>query len=226
MPFSLLDFLFPKRCINCSCIGSYLCTRCFGQIEFVEKPICPVCQRQAVGGRTHPGCKSKYNLDGLIVAAHYKGPVKKAITKIKYKLAYDIITFLVDLISQNLYKFDFPKDAMLVPIPLHPKRKRWRGFNQSEILARVLSKKFKVRDDNLLIRNLETKPQVGLSKKERKLNVSGAFALHPQKNTKTAGKDFILVDDVYTSGVTMQEACKILKKAGARNVWAMTIALG
>ena len=79
MAFSLVDFIFPKKCVGCGKFGEYFCSKCFSKIEYVENPVCPVCQRQAVGGRTHPKCQTRYSLDGLVVACRYRNPVKVAI---------------------------------------------------------------------------------------------------------------------------------------------------
>jgi len=240
MLISFLDFLFPKRCVSCGKIGSYICRECFSQIKYIEKPICPVCQRQAIGGKTHPGCIGKYQLDGLIVACRYQGAVKAAIGKVKYKWVYDIGELLTDLIIDNFWRYELPSQIILVPVPLHPKREKWRGFNQAKILGEVLSKRFNQSYLEVLFRSRDTKSQVGLKKKDRLENIKGAFALHPagQKKRKpfdfaqgkiitgVSGKNIILVDDVYTSGATMREACRVLKKAGAKSVWAMAVALG
>ena len=232
MGFNLLDLLFPKRCVSCGVFGKYICNRCFKKIEFVEKPICPICQRQAIGGKTHPKCAGKFRPDGLVVACKYKGPIKFAIRKVKYKWVYDIEKVLVDLLASQIWKFDLPQNSILVPIPLHKKRKNWRGFNQAEILAKTLSKKFNVSYSDSLIRIAETKTQVGLTRKERKKNVKGAFSLrsfrHPEldSGSRFRDKNVILVDDVYTSGATMMEAAKVLKRSGEKNVWAVAIALG
>ena len=223
----LLDLVFPKRCVSCGAFGKYICNNCFYKIEFVEKPICPICQRQAIGGKTHPKCAGTFRLDGLVVACKYKGPIKFAIQKVKYKWVYDIEKVLVDLLALQIWKFDLPQNSILVPIPLHKNRKNWRGFNQAEILAKTLAKKFGVEYSDSLIRIIETKTQVGLTKDERKKNVRGAFAFNKKVVKKyIEGRNFILVDDVYTSGATMMEAAKVLKRSGARNVWAMTVALG
>ena len=168
MNLSFLDLLFPKRCVACGKLGAYICKRCFAKIEFIEKPVCPVCQRQAVGGRTHPKWQTRYSLDGLVVACRYRNPVKVAIQKVKYRWVYDIEKVLVDLLATQIYKFAIPQKVILVPVPLHKKRKNWRGFNQAEILAKDLSKKFKVEYSDVLFRNRETKTQVGLDKKERR----------------------------------------------------------
>lgn len=227
-----LDLLFPRRCVSCGRVGSYICDDCYSKIEFVENPVCPVCQRQAVSGKTHPGCVNKYRLDGLVVACRYRGPVKVAIAKVKYKWVYDIGKILVDLIVNNMWRFDLPAGVILVPVPLHIMRKRWRGFNQAEILAKQLAKQFNVTYAALLFRNRETKTQVGLKKDKRRENVRGAFSLRlaPLAQGRTIadveGKNIVLVDDVYTSGATMGECARVLKRAGANNVWGIAVALG
>lgn len=224
---SFVDLIFPKKCIGCGRIGNYICDQCLSKVEIIEYPICPECQRQAVGGKTHPGCLRRFGLDGLIVVCRYKGVVRSAVQKIKYKWSYDISKVLVDLLSENLWRFSFPQEAVLVPVPLHIKRKRWRGFNQAEILVKELNNRFGQVNLDLIERVLENKPQVGLSKRERKQNVRGIFALREaQGKLKIKGKDFILVDDVFTSGATISEAAEVLKRAGAKSVWGMTAALG
>lgn len=226
MDLTFLDLLFPKRCVSCGAFGKYICDRCFSKIEFLEKPICPICQRQAIGGKTHPKCAGRFRLDGLIVACRYKSPIKLAIQKVKYKWVYDIENILVDFLASQIWKFDFPQNSILVPVPLSKNRKNWRGFNQAEILAKTLSRKFNHPFKDILLRVIETKTQVGLTREERRENVIEAFALDYKVGKKhIAGQNFILVDDVYTSGATMMEAAKILKHAGAKDVWAMAVAL-
>ena len=224
MALSFLDLLFPKRCVSCGKFGAYICKDCFAKIEFIQKPVCPVCQRQAVGGKTHPGCQGRLRLDGLVVATRYSGSVKKAIAKVKYKWAYDIAKILIDLIVVNLWKFDLASDLILVPVPLHVRRKKWRGFNQAEILAKSLSLKFNQPYGEYLARIIETASQVGLKRDERQKNVKEAFRL--RTGADVSGKNILLVDDVYTSGATMTECCKVLKKEGAGEVWGMAVALG
>lgn len=224
MAFSFLDLLFPKRCVSCGKIGSYICKDCFSKIEYIEKPVCSVCQRQAIGGKTHPGCRNRYSLDGLVVACRYQGAVKSAIGKVKYKWVYDIGEILTDLLVSNLWRFDLPSEIILVPIPLHAKREKWRGFNQARILATALAQKFGQPYCEALFRTKETKSQVGLKKQDRLENIKEAFDL--VKSVDVGGKNFVIVDDVFTSGATMAEAGRVLKKAGAKNVWAMAVALG
>jgi len=220
----VLDLLFPKRCVSCGKFGGYICSTCFLKIEFVENPVCPECQRQAIGGRTHPGCSRRFGLDGLVVSCKYRGPIRKAIKKIKYRFAADIHKILVSLIADSIWRFSLPKNIILVPIPLHKLRRNWRGFNQAELLASDLAKRFEENFlPNLLVRTVDTLTQVGLSRDERRKNIKGAFVVN--QNLKIKNQNFILVDDVFTTGSTMMEAAKVLKKAGAREVWAMAVAL-
>lgn len=224
---NLLDFIFPKKCVSCGRIGSYICAECLRKIVAIDSPVCAFCQRQAIGGKTHPGCYKRYGLDGLIVASRYSGPVKIAIAKIKYRWIYDICSVLVDILAANIWRFDLPKNYILVPVPLHARRKNWRGFNQAFKICEILAKRFGVNFSDLLIRNSETKTQVGLDRDERRKNVRGVFSLSKLATSdQVRNKNFILVDDVYTSGATMAECAKVLKKNGAKSVWGMAVALG
>ncbi len=220
----ILDLFFPKRCVACGKLGAYLCANCYKKVGIVQYPVCPYCLRQAVGGRVHPRCKKPFGLDGLVIASRYRGSVRLLITKFKYKYVRDILSLLCELLASNISRFDLPQDALFVPVPLHPRRKRWRGFNQSELLANQLGARFGIKSVDLLARVRETKSQVSLAAKERKGNVSGAFGL--KGKVKVESRKIILVDDVYTTGATMKECAKVLKMAGAKEVWGMVVALG
>lgn len=224
MSLSLLDLLFPKRCVACKKLGAYFCKICLNQVEFVKNPICPVCQKQAIGGKTHPVCQTKYALDGLAVGCFYKGPIKLAVKKVKYRFVHDIAVELCDLLVSNLWRFNLPDNVILVPVTLHWQRKNWRGFNQAELIAKKLNKNFKVAVWDIILRTKNTKPQVELGRNKRLKNVAGAFAL--RQGFDIRAKNLLLVDDVYTSGATMKECAKILKRARAKSVWAMALALG
>jgi ComF family protein len=112
---------------------------------------------------------------------------------------------------------------LIIPVPLHPKRLRWRGFNQSGLLARQVGRAYGVAmDPFVLVRIKETLPQTQLSEQERRRNVRGAFALNPQRSVD--GKKILLVDDVYTSGATVNECSRTLLRAGAEEVTVLTLA--
>jgi competence protein ComFC len=112
---------------------------------------------------------------------------------------------------------------LIVPVPLHPKRLRWRGFNQSLLLARQVSRLYGVPvDPFVLCRARETAPQTLLAEDERRKNVRGAFAVHPEKSLKK--QKVLLVDDVYTSGATVNECSRALVQGGATEVTVLTLA--
>lgn len=230
---SVFDFLFPKRCVQCKKLGSYLCPNCFSTITFTDMMVCTVCQCQAMGGLTHPVCRTRYSIDGVFPSLVYKGVVKKLVYVFKYPpYLTDLNSQLVDLFYEGIIQKEtfFPilkEPAIFTSIPLHQSKFRKRGYNQSTILAEGLAKRFGLPFFELLKREKNTKTQVGLSKENRKANIDHAFALRYDVSdlTKTY-RHIFLVDDVVTSGATLREAAKVLKKAGFDNVWGLTLAHG
>jgi len=240
---SLLDLIFPKRCINCHRIGCYFCKRCVTQIKFIEYQICSVCQKYAIDGMTHPKCKTRFSLDGLISFFHYEGIIRQAIKAVKYRLVSDISEEIINLIPSSSIKRTFQQSGnslIIVPIPLHPARLRFRGFNQAEVLGKFFAKRLGVpiRTD-ILKRVRKTIPQVEMKDRKKRLkNMEGVFSVNsrisgihdaviPVKSGTASGQlTIILFDDVFTTGATIRSAANILKKTGANSVWAVTLAHG
>lgn len=130
-------------------------------------------------------------------------------------------TLLLDYFSSHA--ITFPKESLMVPIPLHTQRERIRGFNQSALVARKISQALGISYGmDILVRARNTKPQISLRRSERLQNIQGAFVVRNPELVR--GKRIILFDDVATSGATIEEAAKTLKSAGAKKVWAVTIA--
>lgn len=139
-----------------------------------------------------------------------------------------LVDFLFEAIIQNeafskIYQ-DNRDSLLLVPIPLHPSRLRTRGYNQSEILARGLAEKLNLPLVNLLERIKKTIPQVGLERKKRIENISGAFSVVPNPAIAKAHPNIFLIDDVLTTGSTFLEAANVLKRNGVRKVWGIALA--
>lgn len=195
--------------------------------------ICVVCNRQAMGGLTHPVCKTRFTIDGVFPSLAYKGVVKKLVYTFKYPpYLTDMQSQLVDLFYEGIIQKEqfyrlLATESVFIPIPLHKKKLRKRGYNQAELLAKGLSKKLDASVVNCLERVKETKTQVGLSKEMRAENIKNAFALKPAFLEQVSGlQQVFLVDDVATSGATLLEAAKVLKKAGVKAVWGVTLAHG
>jgi ComF family protein len=149
------------------------------------------------------------------------GPLARVLHDYKYQRDVTLAPLLADFLIERC---PLPIDHdLIVPVPLHRDRLRWRGFNQSHLLARRLGQHFAVRvDPFLLIRARPTPPQVGLDESDRRRNVAGAFAA--PRPTALTGRSALLVDDVYTTGATVEECARVLKRAGARRVDVLVLA--
>ncbi len=170
-------------------------------------------------------------MDGLISVLAYKGIVKRLLYQFKYPpYLSDLKTVLGALLYEGLIqqaafiKFTENKNLVLVPVPLHASRLRKRGYNQAELLANVLSQKLEVPVKNLLMRTKDSKPQYKLTKEERGKNISDAFAINRKFINFPKGRNAILVDDIATSGITMRECAKVLKRNGIQKVLGITLA--
>jgi ComF family protein len=233
----VLDLLYPKRCVGCQKTGSYFCQSCSQNITQTDL-VCPGCERLSLGGVVHPICKRRYGLDGLWSLGEYKDPLRRAIQKLKYKWIQELSVILVDITivywaKHSAYLLDEIKkkdgeDWMVVPVPLHWSRKNWRGFNQSALIAEDFAQKLGLHYADCLSRVRYTKPQVKLLSSDRHQNIKNAFEVNrffaAAQNDKLVGENIILVDDVWTTGSTLKECCYVLKKGGAKKVWALTLA--
>jgi ComF family protein len=224
------QLIYPKRCVACRKGGDYICDEHFSKISFLTNQFCGVCQKGSIDGMTHPKCRSKFGIDGIISAISYRGVVKKLIYKFKYEpYLSDLKGTLGKLMYEGLIQQEaFEKylengNVVLVPVPLHKRRERSRGYNQSELLAKELSKHLGLPVISLLTRNIDTKPQFDLSKKDRSSNIRGAFSLNPRPKTLIP-QNIILIDDITTTGATLRECAKILKANGVKKVLGVTLA--
>ena len=218
----ILDLLFPPRCVGCREMGVLLCAKCRDEFELIEPPLCPHCGRPSPSGRLCPLCqRDPLRIDGVRSVAYFDGTLREAIHCFKYSNLQDLAIPLGKLMSDYWEKSPLPAET-IVPVPLHPDRLRERGYNQATLLARELGKSIglPIAEDSLA-RVRATPPQVGLGAQERKENVHDAFRC---SSAELKEKRILLIDDVCTTGATL-EACSIaLRQAGARSVWALALA--
>lgn len=227
----ILDLFFPKRCVGCKKFGTYFCQNCVSSILQGDL-ICPICQKSAVGGQAHPICVSKYGLDGLWSLGLYKESLREAIIQFKYKYVRELSKILIDVLVEywakhNPFLLDEIKNShgvgwVVVPVPLHNYRKNWRGFNQSEILAQDLANRLGLKYVPFLKRIHYTTPQAKLKGNERRKNLKNMFEVSSYKPLTI--NSILLIDDVWTTGSTLKECCYELKRNGAKQVWAITLA--
>lgn len=225
---SLLDIIFPKYCIYCRSLGSYLCPNCFAQLSFDTHVICLECGKGSIDGLTHPACRKRTSINGVFCGVGYNHIAKKLIYTFKYRpyvssLWITLTDLLYEsLIQKELFMTALTCSSLFIPIPLASQKLKQRGYNQSLLITKGLAKKFSLSFSDCLQRTKETKPQFGLQKHERKTNIEGAFTV--KKSLSRPGASVFLVDDVLTTGSTLLEAAKVLKQQGFRDVWGITFA--
>ncbi|MDD4074048.1 MAG: ComF family protein [Candidatus Pacebacteria bacterium] len=217
----LIDIFFPKKCINCQKEGSYLCEDCLSLID-VNPFIYCLCDKMEKIHKCEK-CKHRY-LDRIYSACSFKNSiVQNAIHKLKYSYIKELSIPLSFLIIKHLQEVSclIDEDFVIIPIPLSNKRKRARGFNQSEEIAKIISETTGLKLFTDCIEKIKNnKAQVELNKEERLKNISGVYKVKKD----ILGLNIILIDDVYTTGATMEECAKILKEKGANSVWGVTVA--
>lgn len=215
----LLDILLPRFCVGCGREGLYICKDCEVFLSEVDpilgSPTSQISGNQEVG------------LPNIISVWEYEGVIEKAILKIKYEGQYHIIDELVEKALERI-DLKLPDDAVITFVPMYKKRQRERGFNQAELIAQKLGSVHSRRVHRLLEKIRDNKSQVGLGPREREENVKGVFGLAVPGTAKLGSTRYrqtvLLVDDVYTTGATINECIKVLRKNGVKNVWTFTLA--
>jgi ComF family protein len=218
-----LDLLFPQKCIGCGEEGDILCRACRKSLPQIVNPICPKCGRPQSSPILCPGCLNwPGHIDGIRSPLKFDGVVREAIHQLKYKNLRSLAQPLALLLQDYLQKNPLPAQ-FLVPVPLHAKRIKERGYNQSELLARELGKLVRLPVVNdALIRSRYVLPQAKTtSVEERRRNVKQAFNC---VNSQFLGASVLLIDDVSTSGATLDACATALKSSGATSVWGLVLA--
>jgi len=238
-PLSLLiDIIYPPRCLMCrkfspydeiSSTSNYLCSDCSADLNPITNPLCTVCgvPFSSPKGENHlcENCIRKKPYYELARAPYlYSGKLKNAIQRFKYNSETHLNTSLGGLLLNFVQKiFHKLNEYIIIPVPLHKRKLRERGYNQSLLLAKSLSRNLDVRLDYLsFTRKRYTLNQAGLRRKERKTNVKNAFSVMDIKAVED--RKILLIDDVFTTGYTLNECARTLKKSGAAEVICITLA--
>jgi ComF family protein len=218
---ALLDMLYPPRCVSCGLSGPWWCSACTAQVQVIDRAVCPRCGRPQAGSVVCPQCRhSPLEIDGIRSAVMFQGPLREAIHHLKYNgrisLAEPLGKFLIECWRAS----DLPAEV-IVPVPLHEARLRERGYNQSALLARELARASGLPIMEDAVRRVKaTVPQVTLNAVERRANVHEAFLARADL---VRGRRVLLVDDVCTTGATLEACSRALGQAGAASVWALTL---
>jgi ComF family protein len=221
------NILFPPLCFYCGkkIKEEFLCSQCFQNIEFMHPPLCRFCSRPIEDNKTGL-CKrclyKKPSYDRVISVTFYKEPIITLIHLFKYK-NYDYLEkFFSSLMAEHLLKigFNFSEYDFITSVPIHPLRAKERGYNQSALLAHCLASRFRVRFRNDIIHQTIYKPsQTKLRQPQREKNIRDAFRV--EKNVER--KKIILIDDIFTTGSTVESCSLELKEKGVKTVTVITL---
>jgi ComF family protein len=230
----ILEIFFPSHCLSCEETTSkdaLFCSACWSKLQFITDPKCKICSYPFEAEINHMGaiCSvcliKKPSYDKSLTIFRYNKTIGKAISDLKYRDQ----TFLSKKFAKLLFnkaKNEIANCDIIVAVPLHVKRLRKRKFNQAVLLCRNLVKLFPEKNfyPDFLLRVKDTKSQVKLRKKEREKHLKSAFAMNKKFQNLIAGKKILLVDDVITTGATLENCAKELKKHKASEVVILTIA--
>ncbi len=235
----ILDIIFPIECLNCGKEGTWLCDNCKKKIILKEKQYCFNCKIENDFGHFCFNCKKYYALNGIFIASDYENEiVAKVIRTLKYKFIQEMAEILSQILVDFIEKMKNDKKSVLPPyvlrdlenvlvtsVPLYYKRLHWRGFNQAELIAKSFSHKLNLEfDPNLLLRVKHNKPQVELPEMQRKINLKNSFKLINKKKVKD--RNIIIIDDVATTGSTLNECAKALRQNKKQEIWGLVVAKG
>jgi ComF family protein len=220
--WSGLDLLFPPACGGCGKLGARWCAECQQKLASVPEPVCEVCGEPQAIAKTCDKClTARPAFAALRSCVVFKEPIRPALHRLKYRREVGMGEALAVNVAAFLDKLGWQADA-ITPIPLSEQRFVERGYNQVDLIAHPLARLMRWQYlPGALCRSRNTRSQVGLSAKERRDNVSGAFLAKSQLVT---GKTILLVDDVATTGATLDSASSSLIEAGAAKVYALTFA--
>lgn len=225
---ALLDAVFPPTCVGCGRVGSLFCAHCAQAVAPTPPPLCPRCGRpQSHGNGLCRLCRQDPHPPLRLVraAALHASPLRAAIHALKYEnhpeLAEPLARYLIATAMQEPFASLMEQIHVVIPVPLHDERLATRGYNQSALLARNFAAHWGLPVEETWLRRIRaTQSQVGLNATERRQNVSGAF----QARGAVAGKRILLVDDVFTTGSTLNACAAALRQAGAADMVALALA--
>lgn len=226
------QLLFPPSCLLCKRQLSsrqlpFVCERCAAGLQFITSPRCLCCGVPFPAGVDHlcSTClRGDYHFDLARAPLTYAGPIPDLVHTLKFRGRLSGLASMAHLAQSSGILDDFTEPDLILPVPLHPSRLRKRGFNQALLLAKSLFPSWQKRiNPYLLVKKQETRAQIELKGRERRRNLRGAFALHTPD--AVAGKKILLVDDIFTTGSTVDRCSEIVKRARCKRVEVCTLAM-
>lgn len=222
---SCLDWIWPRNCEICGGEGDWCCIKCKGKIsKFISVQVCPDCRKISKNGTCCDLCGKKWSIDGLIVSVERSKELKKIVMSFKYHDVFRLDEILAEICIEQIKILKIEFD-LIGFVPLARKRLWWRGYNQSQLLAKIIARNCRKQLVDLLSRERFLRPQVGLNKIDRLVNVKNVF-IAGKEIKKCLNKKVLLVDDVCTTMATLNECSIVLKNNGASEVMGIVLARG
>lgn len=228
---TILNIFFPRRCPVCGEIteppGSLICPACFQKFSFVKSPVCKICGKE-IESPAAEYCRDclrhGHSFEYGAALLNYDETARKSMAKIKYHNKREYLDFYGMAMAARFEKLVAGMGVdVIVPVPVHRSRRRARGFNQAQVLAEILGGRLGISvRPKILVRAKKTQPQKNLSARERLSNLSGAFAVGKVPDGVTS---VLIVDDIYTTGSTMEACAAALKAAGVKRVYFLVICM-
>lgn len=228
---TILDLLFPRRCPVCGEIvkpaGSMICPSCFRELSFVKSPVCKKCGKEIVD-ETMEFCEDcmvhRHAFEYGIALLNYDETARRAMVQIKYNNKREYLDFFGAALAAR-YETTIRRMGVdvVVPVPVHRSRLRKRGFNQAEVLAEIVGERLGISvEPDMLVRTKKTQPQKELTASERLKNLYGAFRCG---EVPAEVRRVLLVDDIYTTGSTVEACARVLRDAGVEQVYFAVICM-
>ncbi|MGI6295497.1 MAG: ComF family protein [Armatimonadota bacterium] len=221
----VLEFVYPIRCLKCERItNTFLCDECLSHVELIAPPICSKCGKPSEHRLCHACRNREFHFERVRSSGPFQGMLREAIHALKYRKLQQLSNPLIKLLIQTYPTSGLGKNFdLIVPVPIHRSRMFERGFNQSELLAQGLASHLGIPlETRVLYKAINTPHQVDLSPDLRMINVRGSFGI--KNPEKTLAKRILVIDDVVTTGATLDEVARVLTHAGAASVSGYTLA--
>ena len=228
----LINIIYPPKCIICKndCMNAnLLCSSCFGKVSFITRSYCKKCGNSLnniLGGCTEENCINNMHAYSQVKSIiEYNNFSKQIITSFKFNNNFRLIKLFKSWVRYILSDINCSDIKLIVPVPLHKSKLKMRGFNQSSILAEIISKISGIRyDTKILFKNKKTANQSDLSKSLREKNLENVFSIRDKYLNLIKGKKIMLVDDIITTGNTVNECSKTLLNNGAKEIRVISLA--
>lgn len=214
----IIGIVAPFECVVCGREGKIVCANCLGTVAIAKASTCFLCNKLTDRWQTCKACRKKTKIKGVIIASHYEGPVKDLVRRLKYQRTISAADVLAKLLAGLIDKDRFD---LITWVPASTQRQRQRGYNQAELIAKSLARRLEL-PYSVSLSRLGHERQVGTTRQIRFRQLQNK--MYAVAKYRWQGKRVLVIDDVVTTGASINEAGRALKEAGAKSIWSAAVA--